>query len=318
MKIVVLDGHTLDPGDLDWNCFIDIAPTEIFDRTPESEVVERAHDAEIILTNKTKLPAAVLQALPKLCYIGVLATGYDVVDVSVARERTITVTNIPSYGTAAVAQFVFALLLELCHHVGLHSEAVRSGDWSHSKDFSLARTPLVGLAGKTMGIVGFGRIGQRVAKIASVMGMEVLATVRQSLPASAPHGVECGSLDTLLVRSDVLSLHCPLTSETRNLINAETLSRIRPTAFLINTSRGALVDEIALADALNYGRLAGAALDVLTIEPPPGNHPLFHAKNCLITPHIAWATKEARARLMDLAADNLKAFLSGRPKNMVV
>jgi glycerate dehydrogenase len=317
MKIVVLDGHALNPGDLSWDGLRAIGELQVFDRTAEDQIVERAHDAEIVLTNKTRLSTQILRQLKKTRYIGVLATGYDNVDVRAARELGISVTNIPTYGTASVAQFTFALLLELCHHVGLHSEATRAGEWSRSLDFSFWKSPLIELAGKTIGIVGLGQIGRRVAEIALPFEMHVVAAdeVRRSVPAWP--GFRWYEVDELLAHSDVVSLHCPLLPQTQGIINARSLAMMKPSAFLINTSRGPLVVEQDLADALNSGRLAGAAVDVLSTEPPAAENPLLRAKNCIVTPHIAWATKEARTRLLESAIANLQAFVDGHPIKVV-
>jgi glycerate dehydrogenase len=317
MKITVLDGYCLNPGDLSWEGLRRLGDLEVFDRTPAGEVVARAAGAEIVFTNKTPLPGAVLEQLPALRYIGVLATGYNVVDVEAARARGIVVANIPTYGTASVAQFVFALLLELCHNVRLHADAVRAGEWSCNPDWSFWKSPLMELAGKTMGIIGFGRIGRQTARIADAMGMRVIAndTFRGDEPAYTDF--RWASVEELLRESDVVSLHSPLFAETRGMINAQSLKLMKPTAFLINTSRGPLLVDQDLADALNAGRLAGAGLDVLSVEPPAADNPLLSARNCLVTPHIAWATREARSRLMDLAIANVTAFLAGAPVNVV-
>lgn len=317
MKIVVLDGYTLNPGDLSWDGLKDLGDVTIHDYTPADQIVARAQDAEILFTNKTPLTAATLAQLNKLTYIGVLATGYNVVDVKAAAARGVAVTNIPTYGTSSVAQMVFALLLELCHHVQLHSDAVRGGEWSASRDFCFWKTPLVELQGKTIGIVGFGRIGRQVAKIADAFGMRVLAQDKFQGPAPDLADFRWAELDELLAQSDVVSLHCPLFPDTAGLINQETLARMKPSAFLINTSRGGLIVDQDLSDALNRNQIAGAALDVLSVEPPPADNPLLKAKNILITPHISWATGEARARLMGIAVDNLKAYLAGKPVNVI-
>lgn len=316
-KIVVLDGYTLNPGDLCWARLEQIAPTTVYDRTPPDQVVERAADATIVLTNKTPLDADTLRALPRLRYVGVLATGYNIVDVAAAKELGIPVGNVPTYGTNSVAQFVFALLLELCHHVQLHSAHVREGGWSRSPDWSYKLTPLIELAGKTLGIVGFGRIGRQTARIGDALGMRILAADEVRTAAPGYEGFRWAGMEELLRESDAVSLHCPLTPETLGLIDAPRLKLMKPTAFLINTSRGPLIVDRDLAEALNDGRLAGAALDVLPVEPPPPDNPLFSARNCLITPHMAWATLEARSRLMDIVIDNLKAYLAGRPRNVV-
>jgi len=315
MKIVVLDGFTLNPGDLSWNELKSLGECEIYDRSPPSDVVKHAADAEIVLTNKTVLNREQILALRKLKYIGVLATGYNIVDVDAARDRNIPVANVPTYGTRSVAQHTFSLLLELTQHVGHHAQTVRAGRWTKSPDFCYWDYPLVELDSLTMGIVGFGRIGKTVAELARTFGMNVLAT--SSTPRQLPAGVQFVDLETLFRRSDVVSLHCPLTAQTKNLVNQATLAWLKPTAFLLNTSRGPLIDEQALAEALNSGKLAGAAVDVLSVEPPPADNPLLNAKNCIVTPHIAWATRAARARLMQIAVANIRAFLNGRLENVV-
>ena len=317
MKIVVLDGHALNPGDLSWDALRAIGELQVFDRTADDQIVARAQDAEIVLTTKTRLSAQILRQLKKTRYIGVLFTGYDVVDVKAARELGIAVTNIPTYGTASVAEFTFALLLELCHHVALHSEATRAGEWSRSADFTFRKAPLVELAGKTIGIIGLGRIGRRVAEIALAFELRVIAVdeVRSPVP-DWPNFRWC-EVDELLSQADVVSLHCPLLPQTQGIINAKSLALMKPSAFLINVSRGPLLIEQDLADALNNGRLAGAAVDVLSSEPPSPDNPLLHAKNCIVTPHIAWATKEARTRLLNAAIANVRAFLDGDPVNVV-
>ena len=317
MNIVILDGYALNPGDLDWGRLQALGDVQVHDRTPESEVVSRAADADIVLTNKTPLSAATIKQLPKLRYIGVLATGYNVVDTDAARARGIPVANIPTYGTASVAQFTIALLLELCHHVGLHSEAVRQGEWSKNPDWSFWKTPLIELSGKTFGVVGFGRIGRQTASIAAALGMRVVAN--DASPVNPPDypGFEWMELDDITKEVDVLSLHAPLFPDNKGMINADRLSRMKKTAFVLNTSRGPLVVDSDLADALNAGVIAGAGLDVLSIEPPQQSNPLLSAKNCIVTPHIAWATKEARSRLLDIAIDNVQAFLDGRVTNAV-
>jgi glycerate dehydrogenase len=317
MKIVVLDGYTLNPGDLNWKGFQELGTLEVYDRTEPSLIVQRARGAELVLTNKTPLTAETLNQLKGLRYIGVLATGYNIVDVKTAKELGIVVSNIPTYGTASVAQFAFALLLELCHNVRLHSDAVRAGEWTNNKDWCFWKSPLIELAEKTMGIVGFGRIGREVGKIANAMGMRVIAHDSvQTNPPDYPRFRWVG-LEELLRQSDVVSLHCPLFPETQGLMNTQRLAMMKSTAFLINNSRGPLVVDQDLADALNAGRLAGAAVDVLSIEPPPVDNPLLSAKNCIVTPHISWATKEARSRLMALAVENAKALVSGKPQNVV-
>ncbi len=317
MKIVVLDGYALNPGDLSWDSLKQLGEVEIYDRTPEELVVERVDEADVVLTNKTRLSRATLAQAPTLKYIGVLATGYNIVDTQAARELGIVVTNIPTYGTASVAQFAIALLLELCHHVGLHAEAVRNGEWSRNPDWSFWKTPLIELSGKTIGIVGFGGIGRQTAAIASAVGMKVVAN--DVVEAGAPDypGFQWMPLDRIVTEVDVLSLHCPLFPDNKGMINRERLGRMKRSAFLLNTSRGPLVVDQELADALNHGVIAGAALDVLSVEPPIASNPLLSAKNCIVTPHIAWATKEARSRLLDIAVENVRAFVEGRVVNAV-
>ncbi|MFA6542990.1 MAG: D-2-hydroxyacid dehydrogenase [Limisphaerales bacterium] len=315
MKIVVLDGYTLNPGDLCWSALQALGPCTIHDRTAPGQVAARCADAEIVITNKALLPREVIAALPKLRFIGVTATGFNVVDVVAARERGIPVSNVPLYGTRAVAQFTIALLLELCHHVGAHADTVRAGDWAKSADWCYARYPLVELDGLTFGVVGWGRIGQATADIARAMGMKIIAASRSPKPPE--DGVEFVDTDTLFRRTDVVSLHCPLTPETKGLVNAGRLALMKPAAFLLNTSRGPLLDDAAVAAALNSGRLAGAGLDVLSTEPPKADNPLLTAKNCLVTPHQAWAAKAARARLMEATVANVKSFLAGGPQNVV-
>jgi len=315
MNIVVLDGFTLNPGDLSWDALRALGPCAIHDRSTPAEVLQRALDADLIVTNKVSLGREQISALPRLRYIGVTATGYNIIDVAAARERGVTVTNVPAYGTRSVAQHTLALLLELTQHTGRHARSVRDGGWARSPDWCFWETPLVELDGLTLGIVGYGRIGQAVGRLGEALGMNVIATV--SGRNRAPHNVPVVELDYLFSTSDVISLHCPLTPETKHLVNATRLARMKPTAFLINTSRGPLIDEAALVAALNSGQLAGAGLDVLAQEPPPPDHPLMTAKNCLVTPHIAWATKAARTRLMGVAVENVRAFLAGKPVNVV-
>lgn len=317
MKITVLDGYGLNPGDLSWEEMAKLGELTVYDRTPADKTVERARDAAIVITNKTVLGAKEIEALPELRYIGVLATGYNVVDVKAAAERGIVVTNIPAYSTRSVAQLVFALLLAVTNRVEHYSAENRRGRWSANPDFCYWDFPLMELAGKTFGIVGFGNIGATVASIALAMGMKVSAFT--SKPADAlPAGVaKAESLDALFTEADVVSLHCPLTPETTAMVDARRLSLMKPTAILINTGRGPLVDEEALALALNEETIYAAALDVLSSEPPKADNPLLTARNCFITPHIGWATYEARVRLMDIATANLKGWLSGTPVNVV-
>jgi glycerate dehydrogenase len=316
MKLVVLDGYTLNPGDLSWEVFPPELKCQIFDRTAPDELHDRAKNADILLTNKTRLTGSALQSLPLLKYIGVLATGYDVVDVQQARRQGIDVTNIPAYGTSSVAQHVFALLLELCNHVGHHASAVSDGAWNRSPDWCFSQTPLMELHGKTLGIVGYGRIGQSVARISQAFGMNVIATSSRR-PANDMVGVRWATIDEVFSEADVISLHCPLNASTKGMVCAERIARMKREALLINTSRGGLIVEEDLAEALNSGRIAGAAVDVISTEPPREPNPLFEAKNCIVTPHIAWATKEARSRLMVTAVKNLNAWLSGNPQNVV-
>jgi glycerate dehydrogenase len=317
MRIVVLDGYTLNPGDLDWGPFERLGTFEVHDRTPPELTAERAAGAEALVTNKTVLDRDLMSQLPELRYIGVLATGYNVVDVEAARERGIAVTNVPAYGTESVAQMAFALLLELAAHAGHHAATVREGRWAREPDFCYWDFPIVELSGLTMGIVGYGRIGQAAARIARAFGMNVIAHTRSRAAGTADGEAAFVALDDLFRRADVVSLHCPLTPETEQMVGAARLGMMKRGAFLINTSRGPLVDESALAEALNQGQIAGAGLDVLSIEPPAEDHPLPGARNCFVTPHIAWASHAARKRLLDAAFENLKAFVEGHPRNVV-
>ena len=317
MKIVVLDGYTLNPGDLSWKSLQQLGDVIIYDRTPGDKLLERSKDAEVLLTNKAPLEGIILEQLPSLKYIGVTATGYNIVHTETAKRKGITVTNVPGYGTESVAQLTFALLLELCHHVQHHSDAVRAGKWSHSPDFSFWDFPLIELAGKTMGIIGFGNIGQKVADIATAFGMNIIATSRTHSDQSKRSNFQWVEISVLLKDSDVVSLHCPLTPETKALINKESISKMKRSAFLLNTSRGQIIIDQDLAEALNNDVIAGAGIDVLSVEPPSENNPLLKAKNCIITPHIAWATKEARERLMNTAVKNLEEFIAGKPVNVV-
>lgn len=317
MRIVILDGYTLNPGDLSWNELESLGQLTVYDRTPEQLILERAREAEILFTNKTPLSGATIDELPALRYIGVLATGYNVVDTQAAKRRGVPVTNVPSYGTESVAQMVFAHILELTRNVRHHSDSVREGRWAAAEDFCFWDTPQMELTGKTMGIVGFGRIGRAVGRVAVAMGMTVVAHDAQ--PGAAPEwpGFRWLGLEDLLRESDVVSLNCPLFPETRGMMDARALALMKPTAVLINAARGPLVVDRDLADALNAGRIAGAGLDVLSEEPPSPDNPLLTAKNCRITPHIAWATREARSRLMHTAVGNLQAFLDGASQNVV-
>lgn len=313
MKIVVLDGFTLNPGDLTWADIEALGDCTIYDRTLTAQVVERACEADIVLTNKTPLNAGQLAQLPRLRLICLLATGFNIVDTAFARERGISVSNVPAYSTPSVAQMTFALLLELAQRAGHHGKAVREGRWSASPDFAYWDGSLTELDGLTMGLIGYGSIGQAVARIARAFGMRVIAHVLTPREAD----VELVGLEALLQTSDVVSLHCPLTARNYGMIDRAALAMMKPTAFLINTARGALIEEQALADALDSGKLAGAGLDVLSTEPPPSDHPLLLARNCLITPHIAWATHASRTRLMKTVASNIRAYLSGSPQNVV-
>ena len=316
MKIVVLDGYTLNPGDLSWATLEALGDCTIYNRTSPGNILKRSQEAEIVLINKVVLSAGDIAHIPGLKYIGLLATGYDVVDVGAANRLGIYVTNVPTYGTESVAQMVFAHLLNLCHHVAGHNDRVRQGAWSRSEDFCFWDHPLIELAGLTMGIVGLGRIGLATARIATAFGMNVIASDITTLP-SCPDYVQMVDLNTLFRQSDVISLHCPLTRDNHHLVNRKRIQRMKSTAFLINTSRGPLVDEQALVEALDNNALAGAGLDVLEKEPPDPACPLFTVRNCFITPHIAWATKSARQRLLSAAIDNVKAFINHSPRNVV-
>jgi len=316
MKIVILDGYTENPGDLSWEGLEALGELTVYDRTPPAEIVPRIGDAEIVLTNKTPITEEILAQCPAVRYIGVLATGYNVVDVNAAKARGIPVCNIPTYGTAAVAQFAFAQLLEICHHVAAHSETVKAGDWSRCPDFCYWNYPLIELAGKTMGIIGFGRIGRSVAKIAAAFGMRVLAYDRYQNEEGAALA-EYVELDALLAESDVVSLHCPLFPETEGMINETSIGKMKDGVILLNTSRGGLIVEADLAKALQSGKVYAAACDVVSTEPIRPDNPLLPLENCLITPHIAWAPKESRKRLMDIAVENVRAFLAGTPVNAV-
>jgi glycerate dehydrogenase len=312
LSIVVLDGYTANPGDISWAPIEAIGRCTIHGRTDDRDIVPRARDADVVLTNKTVLSRDTIESLPRLRCIGVLATGHNVVDAAAARDRGIPVCNVPEYSTPNVAQAVFALLLELTNRTGHHARTVREGRWAACEDFCYWDGELVELAGLTLGIVGYGRIGRAVATIGRAFGMRILHHRR-----SGGGGPEAADLDTLLRESDVVTLHCPLTPETRELIDARRLSLMKPTAFLVNTARGALVNEADLAAALDAGRIAGAGLDVLSVEPPPASNPLLSARNCIVTPHIAWATRNARLRLLEVTAANLRAFAAGTPQNVV-
>lgn len=316
MKIIVLDGYGLNPGDLSWSGMEALGELTVYDRTSPSELLERSADAEVLITNKTLITAEDMSALPQLKCIGVLATGYNVVDIDAAKSHGIVVTNIPAYSTSSVAQMVFAHLLNITQRVGYYADENKQGRWTKSADFCYWDTPLMELDGKKMGIVGFGNIGQATARIAQAFGMEV-CVVTSKEQSSLPVGMKKMELDELFTSCDVVSLHCPLTPTTKEMVNANRLKLMKPQAILINTGRGPLINEQDLADALNEGRIAGAGLDVLSVEPSQKDNPLLSAKNCFITPHIAWATKEARIRLMNIAVENLKAYQEGHIINNV-
>ena len=316
MKIVILDGYTENPGDLSWEELGKLGDLTVYDRTPESEIISRIGDAEIVITNKTPLTRATLDACPNIRYIAVLATGYNVVDIAAAKEKGIPVSNVPTYGTASVGQFAIAMLLEICHHVAHHSQTVYEGKWNVCADWCYWDYPLIELDGKTMGIIGFGRIGQTTGKIARAMGMKVLAY--DSFPSESGKAIaEYVDLDTLLASSDVVALHCPLFPETQGIINKDTIAKMKDGVILLNNSRGPLIVEQDLADALNSGKIYAAGLDVVSTEPIRNDNPLLKAKNCFITPHISWAPKESRQRIMDYTVSNVLSFLNGAPANVV-
>ena len=318
MKIVLLDGEALNPGDLSWAPLEELGGLTVYPRgtTDPEEVIHRIGDAEIVLCNKTPIPRVVFERCPNMRLLCVIATGYNVVDTQAAKDHGVPVCNVPAYGTEMVAQFAIGLLLEICHHVQLHNEAVHAGEWERCPNFCFWKTPIIELAGKTMGIIGFGRIGRAVGRIARALGMTVLATGSRKCPEGEAIGAYV-DLDTLLRESDVISLHCPLFPETEKLINRDTIARMKDGAILINNSRGGLIDEQDVADALNGGKLRAAAVDVVTVEPIVGSNPLLTAKNCIITPHMSWAATEARARIVDITAGNIRAFLEGKPRNVV-
>ena len=316
MNIVVLDGYTLNPGDLSWKALEELGKLMVYDRTKSFDILKRAGNADVILTNKVILSESIIKQLPKLKYIGVLATGYNVVDIIAAKDAGVIVTNIPSYSTDSVAQIVFAFILNFAQQVFLHSREVKNGKWSKSKDFSFSLTPQIELKGKILGIIGFGRIGQAIAKIGNAFGMEVIYQnrSRKSIKGINARQVE---MDVVFKESDFLSINCPLSESNVGFVNSGKLELMKKTAYLINTGRGPLINEQDLADFLNEGLIAGAAMDVLSEEPPKDNNPLLSAENCVITPHIGWATKEARKRLMDIAVGNVSAFIAGKPVNVV-
>lgn len=317
MKIVVLDGYTLNPGDLSWAGIEQFGEVTVYERTAPEQIAERLAGAEIVFTNKTPLTREQFAANPSIRFVGVLATGYNVVDIAAAKERKIPVCNIPTYGTMAVAQFAAALMLELCHRVGRHADSVKAGDWSRGNDFCYWLNPLIELDGKTLGVVGFGRIGQAFGKIAQAFGMKILAVDEYPNKVLESDTLRYTTLEDLYANADVITLHCPLFDNNKGMINQAAIAKMKPGVLILNTSRGPLINEADLAEALKSGRVAGAGLDVLSSEPPSMTNPLMSAPNCIVTPHIAWATKEARSRLMDIATDNLAAFVKGAPKNVV-
>lgn len=317
MKIVVLDGYTLNPGDLSWDGLNALGDVVVYDRTPANKTVERIGDAEIIFTNKTVITKEVLDACSSIKFIGVLATGYNVVDVTIAKEKGIPVANIPNYGTTAVAQLTIALLLEICHQIGEHNRSVTNGDWTNCQDWCYWNHPLMELNGKILGIIGFGRIGQNTARIAQALGMKILAYGSSEVEALKSDTLQYVTLDKLLENSDVISLHCPLFESTQGIINKNNIDKMKDGVIIINTARGPLIVEEDLAEALNSGKVYAAALDVVSAEPIKADNPLLTAKNCILTPHIAWAPKETRSRLMNIAVDNLKNYLENTPINIV-
>lgn len=312
MKICILDGYSINPGDLDWSPVERLGDVTLFDRTPADKIVERAADADIVLTNKVPFSADTLRQLPRLRFICVLATGYNIIDTEAAARQGVVVANIPAYSTMSVAQMAFAHILNITNHVASYAREVADGKWTNCPDFCFWDSALTELAGKTMGIVGLGNTGMATARIAVAMGMKVVALTSKSAD-TLPEGITPAPLDDVLASADVVSLHCPLTPSTRHLINAASIAKMKPSAILINTGRGPLVDEQAVADALNGGRLAAFGADVLSQEPPRGDNPLLSARNCFLTPHIAWATLEARTRLMSTATENVRQFIAGEP-----
>lgn len=316
MKIVMLDAYTTNPGDLSWDSFSLLGDLTVYDRTPSDKVIERAKDADIVITNKTPITRDIIDCLPNLKFIALMSTGYNIVDYVYLKEKGIPVSNIPSYSTDAVAQLVMSFILELAMNVGLHSDSVKNGEWSECDDFCYWKTPLTELSGKTIGIFGLGKIGRAVAERAKAFGMNVVAFVPR-IHGDEPDYIKLLSLDEMLSVSDVVSMHCPLTPETEGIVNEEFIAKMKDGAYFINTSRGTVVNEDALADALNTGKLGGAGLDVLSTEPPKKDNPLLSAKNCFITPHIAWASFETRKRLVGILYDNINAFINGKPQNVI-
>lgn len=320
MKIVILDGYTENPGDLSWEEMEKLGELTVYDRTPVSdqmEIIRRIGDAEIVITNKTPVSRAAMDACPNIKYIGMLATGYNVVDYEAAKEKGIPLCNIPSYGTEAVGQFAIALLLEICHHIGHHDKAVHDGRWENNPDWCFWDYPLIELCGKTMGIIGYGRIGQSTGRIAQALGMKVLAYDTFQNPELESDTCRYADLDEVLGHSDVIALHCPLFADTEGIINKDTIAKMKDGVIILNNSRGPLIVEQDLADALASGKVCAAGVDVVSTEPIKGDNPLLNAPNCIITPHISWAPKESRKRLMDIAVDNVKAFLNGTLQNVV-
>lgn len=317
MNIVILDGYTTNPGDLSWDFLRQFGEVTVYDRTKPAEIVERCKDAQIVVTNKTPLTKTEIDQMPKLQFVALLSTGYNVVDGAYLREKGIPLSNIPSYSTNAVAQLVFAFLTAFCNRVAQHSDAVRAGEWSACADFCFWKAPLAELSGKTLGIIGFGKIGQKVADIAEAFDMHILASSGHETDQSHRKNFSWAATEEIAEKADFITLHCPLTDKTQGLVNSDFLAHCKKTAYLINTSRGPVVDDRALADALNAGRIAGAGLDVLSVEPPKPDNPLLTAKNCLITPHIAWAAYETRARLLGIFKENIEAFCSGHPIHVV-
>lgn len=317
MKIVVLDGYTLNPGDLSWRSLEELGDVTIYERTPKDLIEQRIADADVVLTNKVPLTRQIIGKADHLKYIGVLATGYNIVDIAAAAERDIPICNVPAYSADAVAQFTFALLLDICHRVALHSDTVKAGEWQNCQDFCYWKSPLIELVGKTIGLVGYGKIGKRVAEIAQAFGMKIMVYHHRTAAGTSEKNIDFVSLDDLLANADVISLHLPLFAQTKHLINRETLKLLKPSAILINTSRGPLIDEQAVADALNAGQLAHLAVDVVSVEPIAADNPLLTARNVTITPHIAWAPYEARQRLMAVTVDNIEHFIAKNPINQV-
>lgn len=319
MKIVILDGYTENPGDLSWSGFEELGELKVYERTDinnDDEIINRIDNAEIVYTNKTPINKHVLESCKSIKFIGVLATGYNVIDIETAKNMGIIVSNIPTYGTSAVAQFTLALLLEICHHVGHHNDAVKSGRWTQNKDWCFWDYPLIELYGKTAGIIGFGRIGEATGKVLKSLGMNII-TASEDFREEQKEIAELVSLDELLSRSDVISLHCPLLPTTKGIINKTNINKMKDGVIILNASRGPLIVDEDLADGLNSGKIYAAGLDVVSVEPIKMDNPLLKAKNCFITPHIAWASKESRSRLMDIAVENLKAFIDGKPQNIV-